>query len=88
VVAVSLRFVVRVFDREKEQVGIGNINFSVAGVQQHSVGALGVEGLLDGYIEFECLDPSLTFFAYASRVDQVSGDAVYRQAKGRQSDLP
>jgi hypothetical protein len=84
----TVRFRVRVFNKDGEQEGIGNINFNVAGVQQNSVGALGVDGLLDGYLEFECLDPSVAFFAYASRVDQVSGDAVYRQAKGRQSDLP
>lgn len=83
-----VRFVVRVFDKNGELQGSANLAFNVAGVRQHSVGALGVDGLLDGYIEFESLDPSVVFFAYASRVDEVSGDAVYRQAKGRQSDLP
>jgi len=33
-------------------------------------------------------DPTLAWYAYASRVDQVTGDAVYRAARGRQSDLP
>jgi len=83
-----VRFRVRAFDREGEQVGVGDVTFNDVGVQQYSLGALGVSGLLDGYLEFECLDPSVGFFAYASRVDQVSGDAVFRQAKGRQSDLP
>ena len=47
-----------------------------------------MELLLDGYDEFACQDPTITFYAYSSLVDQVSGDAVFRQAKGRQSDLP
>jgi hypothetical protein len=84
----AVRFTVRVFDRDGEQVGIGYLDFAVAGLQQVSLSALGVEGLLDGWVEFDCLDPAVTFFAYASRVDQVTGDAVFRQAKGRQSDLP
>jgi hypothetical protein len=83
-----VRFVVRVHAADGQPVGVGNITFFDAGVQQHSLSALGVDGLLDGYLHFECLDPSVAFFAYASRVDQVSGDAVFRQAKGRQSDLP
>ena len=83
-----VRFVVRVFDNQGEQVGSGNITFNHVGVQQFSVGALGVDRVLDGYIEFECLNPGETFFAYASRVDQRTGDAVYRQAKGYRSDVP
>jgi hypothetical protein len=82
-----IRFVVRVFDDDGEQVGSGNVTFRDAGVQQFSVGTLGVGRLLDGYVEFECLTPNETFFAYASRVDQRTGDAVYRQAKGFQSDV-
>jgi len=84
----TVRFAIRVFDDDGEEVGSGNIIFNDAGVQQHSLSAFGVEMLLDGYVEFDCLDPTVAFYAYASRVDQVSGDAVFRQARGRQSDLP
>jgi len=84
----TTRFVVSAFDREGEQVGTADVFFGAAGVQQRSLNALGVQGLLDGYLEIRCLDPSVAFYAYASRVDQISGDAVFRQAKGRQSDLP
>jgi len=83
-----VRFAITVFDDDGEEVGSGTITFNNAGVQQHSLSAFGVEMLLDGYVEFDCLDPTVTFYAYASRVDQVSGDAVFRQARGRQSDLP
>jgi len=37
---------------------------------------------------FRCSDPTLTWYAYASRVEQITVDAVYRAARGRQSDLP
>jgi hypothetical protein len=81
-------FDVRVYDDGNELVGSGVLTYSSAGVQQKSLNAFGVGQLLQGYVEFDCRDPSVTFFAYASRVDQVSGDAVFRQAKGRQSDIP
>lgn len=84
----TTRFRIRVYDKDGEEVGIGTINFSTAGVQQLSLSAFGVGTLLDGYVEFDALDPTVDFYAYASRVDQISGDAVFRQAKGRQSDLP
>jgi len=83
-----IRFAIRVFDRDGDEVGGGEILFKDAGMQQVSLSTFGVEMLLDGYVEFDCLDPTATFYAYASRVDQVSGDAVFRQARGRQSDLP
>ena len=83
-----IRFTVRVFDNDAVEVGGGTIRFNRAGVQQVSLTDLGVGLLLEGYVEFECADPASTWFAYASRVDQVSGDAVFRQGRGRQSDLP
>ncbi len=84
----TTRFRIRVYDKDGEEVGVGNINFRSAGVQQLSLSAFGVGTLLDGYVEFDALDPTVAFYAYASRVDQTSGDAVFRQAKGRRSDLP
>lgn len=83
-----VRFAITVFDKDGDEAGSGSITFHDAGVQQLSLSAFGVDMLLDGYVEFDCLDPSAAFYAYASRVDQVSGDAVFRQARGRQSDLP
>jgi hypothetical protein len=83
-----VKFNVRVHDDEGVEVGSGVLSFSYAGLQQVSLSAFGVEALLQGYVEFDCLDPTVAFYAYASRVDQVSGDAVFRQARGRQTDLP
>lgn len=83
-----VRFNIRVYDDDGVEVGSGVLSFSFAGVQQVSLSAFGVGMLLEGYVEFDCLDPTVAFYAYASRVDQVSGDAVFRQARGRQTDLP
>lgn len=83
-----VRFTITVFDDDGDEVGDGEIVFKDAGMQQYNLSDFGVEMLLDGYVEFDCIDPTATFYAYASRVDQVSGDAVFRQARGRQSDLP
>jgi hypothetical protein len=46
------------------------------------------DNLLDGSVVLRGNDPTLAWYADASRVDQVAGDAVYRAARGRQSDLP
>lgn len=83
-----VEFIVNVYDKDGELAGNGTLTFREAGLQQVSLSVFGVELLLDGYVEFVCQDPTVTFYAYSSRVDEVSGDAVFRQAKGRQSDLP
>ncbi len=82
-----VRFAIRVHNSTGAEVGSGAIIFNDAGVQQLSLSAFGVSTLLDGYVEFDCLDPTVNFFAYASRVDEISGDAVFRPARGRLSDL-
>ncbi len=81
-------FTVTIFDNEGHEEGSGTIVFQDAGVQQRNVDAFGVDTLVDGYAVFSCSDPSLVWYAYASRVDQTTGDAVYRAARGRQGDLP
>ena len=81
-------FTVTVHDGDGEIAGQGTISFAQAGVQQKSVDAFGATNLVDGSVVLRCSDPTLAWYAYASRVDQVTGDAVYRAARGRQSDLP
>jgi hypothetical protein len=81
-------FTVTIFDDEGTQRGSGNFFFPEAGVQQRNIEALGVGTMVDGYAVFSCSDPSLVWYGYASRVDQTTGDAVYRAARGRQGDLP
>jgi hypothetical protein len=46
------------------------------------------DNLLDGDVVLGSRNPTPVWYARASRVDQVTGDAVYRAACGRQSDLP
>jgi len=81
-------FTVTVYEADGDVAGEGTMTFLSAGVQQRSVQAFGVDNLLEGYVIFRCNDPSAAWYGYASRVDQVTGDAVYRAARGRQSDLP
>lgn len=81
-------FTVTIFDSDGNEEGSGTVVFQEAGVQQRNVEAFGVGTLVDGYAVFSCSDPSLVWYAYASRVDQATGDAVYRAARGRQGDLP
>jgi hypothetical protein len=81
-------FTVTVYDSDGTDVASGSILFATAGLQQRSLDAFGVDGLLDGYVEITCSDPSFAWYGYASIVDQLTGDPVYRAVIGRQSDLP
>ena len=81
-------YTLTVHDSDGDVVGQGTLLFNNAGVQQRNVQAFGVDHLLDGYIVISCNDPSAAWYGYASVVDQTTGDAVYRAARGRQSDLP
>ncbi len=80
-------FTIDTFDEDGDQVGSGALYFHQAGLQQKSLDAFGVDDLVDGYVVITCSDPSLFWYAYASRVDQISGDGVYRAAVGLESDL-
>jgi hypothetical protein len=84
----STTFTVTIYDADGTEAGSGTLNFPEAGVIQKNVGAFGVDTLLDGYAVITCADPSVAWYAYASRVDQTTGDAVYRAARGRQQDIP
>jgi hypothetical protein len=81
-------FTVTVYEADGDVAGEGMVTFNQAGVQQRNVSAFGVDALLECYVVFRCNDPSAAWYAYASVVDQTTGDAVYRAARGRQSDLP
>jgi hypothetical protein len=81
-------FTIEVYDDDGSLVGSGFLNFDQAGLQQRSFSAFGVGALVDGYLVVRCSDPSIGWYAYASTVDQISGDAVYRAVRSRQSDLP
>lgn len=78
------RFTVTVRDGEGNEVGEGTFTFPAAGVQQRSLDSLGIGTLLDGWLEVTCSDPSIGWYAYASLVDEVTADAVFRPVRGRQ----
>jgi len=80
----SVHFTVTVYSGDGEAAGSGTVNFTRAGLVQLSLGEIGVGTLLDGYVHFSCSDTTSPWYAYASRVDQVSGDAVFRIARGDQ----
>ena len=79
---------VTVFDADGTVAGSGSFNFTTAGVLQKNVRVFGVENMVDGYVVLSCSDPSVAWYGYASQVDQTTGDAVYRAARGFPGDLP
>ncbi len=78
----TVDFTVTVRDPDGEVAGSGVVKFSDTGMQQHSLAAFGVEQLVSGSVEVACADPSYFWYGYISRVDQISGDAVYRPLRG------
>lgn len=84
-----LIFTVTVFTNEGEEAGSGSLQFSRAGLQQKSVEVFGVDPpLADGWVEIRCSDPSAIWYGYATVIDNVTGDSVYRPAITRQSSIP
>lgn len=75
-------FTVTVRDAAGGEVASETVNFTDTGMQQHSLGAFGVEQIVSASIEVVCSDPTYFWFGYISRVDQISGDAVYRPLRG------
>lgn len=78
----SVGFDVIVRDSDGDEVGSGSLFFSDAGLQQRPVSFTGVDQLFGGSVEVVCSDPSYFWYGYISRVDQISGDAVYRPLRG------
>jgi hypothetical protein len=81
-------FEVTVRAADGSQVGSGFVTFTEPGVVQKSLSAFGVGLLVDGWVSVTCSDPGLTWYGYASRVDEVTGDAVFRPMKGFATNLP
>jgi hypothetical protein len=87
--AQSLVFTVTIFDAEGAEVGSGSLMFDDAGLIQKNLDFFGVDDpLLSGWIEIRCDDPSAIWYAYATVIDNVTGDSVYRAAITQQSSIP
>jgi hypothetical protein len=85
----SLVFVVTVFDAGGVEVASGSLAFEEAGLKQKNLDFFGVDdALLDGWVEIRCGDPSAIWYAYATVIDNVTGDSVYRAAITQQSSIP
>jgi hypothetical protein len=85
----SLTFTVTIFDADGVEVAEGPLVFSSAGLRQKDLEFFGLEDiLLDGWVQIRCSDPTAIWYAYATVIDNVSGDSVYRAAITRQSSIP
>ncbi len=81
------RFDVTVYTAEGEEIGSGAIVFDQPGMIQKSLGSFGVDTLSAGYLEITAADSTAVWYAYVSRVDQITGDAVFRPARGYQEAI-
>ncbi len=77
-----VQFTVEVFSSAGEQVGGGTITFVDAGLQQLSLSNFGVSNLVSGWVRISCSNAQNLWYAYGSTVDETTGDAVYRPARG------
>jgi len=85
----SLTFTITVFDAAGVEVAQGSLVFSRAGLRQTDLDFFGLEdALLDGWVRIRCGDPTAIWYAYATVIDNVSGDSVFRPAIGQQSAIP
>ncbi|RLE24977.1 MAG: hypothetical protein DRJ61_08670 [Acidobacteria bacterium] len=78
----TVDFEVIIRDSSGTEITRGTMPFPAAGMQQRSLSSLGADQLLDGSVEVVCSDPSFFWYGYISRVDQISGDAVFRPLRG------
>ena len=79
-----VQFTVNIYTLDGQPAGSGQITFTEAGLQQMGLDAFGVGVLPAGYIVITCSDAQVLWYAYGTTVDQQSGDAVYRPARGYQ----
>ncbi len=81
-------FTIRIFAADGTLVQESQIGFDQAGLRQLSLDpTLGVSSLPSGWAEITAGVDVLGFYAYASRVDQVTGDAEFQAAVGRFEDV-
>ena len=81
----SFIFTVTVRSDEGTEVASGSLIFDQAGLMQKSLSFFGVEdNLLDGSVTIRCSDSSALWYGYATVIDNISGDSVYRAAIGKE----
>ena len=78
-------FTITVKNDEGTEIASGSIVFNQVGLIQESLEFFGVDDpLLDGSVTIVTSDPTVIWYAYATVIDNVTGDSVYRPAIGRQ----
>ena len=80
----TVAFSIIVRDPDGEEVASGSIDFGAAGLRQRPLSDFVVSQLFSGSIEVICSDPSYFWYGYISRIDNISGDAVYRPLRGKE----
>ena len=86
---VSTAFYVTVYDDQGAEIASGSLVFDQAGLWQKNLDFFGVDDpLLDGWVEIRCADPTAFWYGYATVIDQLTNDSVYRPAVTRQSSIP
>jgi hypothetical protein len=78
-------FTVTINDAAGTEVASGSLTFDQAGLKQEDLEFFGVvDDLLDGSVTIRRSGPSVLWYAYATVIDNVTGDSVYHAAIGRQ----
>jgi hypothetical protein len=78
-------FTVTIKDAEGTEVASGSFTFDQAGLKQEDLEFFGVvDDLLDGSVTIRRSGPSVLWYAYATVIDNGTGDSVYHAAIGRQ----
>lgn len=78
----TVDFEIIVRNPDGSEAGRGTLDFPSAGMQQKSLSSMGITQFFDGSIEVVCSDSGYFWYGYFSRVDQMTGDAVYRPLRG------
>ena len=78
-------FTVTINDAEGTEVASRSLTFDQAGLKQEDLEFFGVvDDLLDGSVTIRRSGPSALWYAYATVIENVTGDSVYHAAIGRQ----
>jgi len=78
----TLSFEINLYDGEGRLIASDTMNFPFAGLIQHTVSSFCEDQIPAASVEVVCSDPDAVWYAYLSRVDQTSGDAVCRPLRG------
>ena len=79
----TLSFEITLRDGGGSVIGTDTMEFSTGGMIQHSLSSFAGDTISSASVEVVCSDPGAVWYGYISRVDQTSGDAVFRPLRGQ-----